>query len=148
MESNTTSPAETLKVAVAAYNDGNLFEAEHLCHAILAASPAFVEALSLLANIQARLGHGNDALATYEQVLAIRADDAVVFNNRGVLLQEMKRFDEALASYEKAIALKPDLWMPYTTAASTGPLQAHNAAESVCAQDVLLSDRQQSAILR
>jgi len=108
MESNTTSPAETLKVAVAAYNDGNLFEAEHLCHAILAASPAFVEALSLLANIQARLGHGNDALATYEQVLAVRADDAVVFNNRGVLLQEMKRFDEALASYEKAIALKPD----------------------------------------
>ena len=29
-------------------------------------------------------------------------------NNRGVALHEMKRYDEALASYDRAIALKPD----------------------------------------
>src|SRR5262249_30347374 len=33
---------------------------------------------------------------------------AETFNNRGNTLQELKRFDEALASYDKAIALKPD----------------------------------------
>src|SRR5262249_28341355 len=30
------------------------------------------------------------------------------FSNRGNALTELKRFDEALASYDKAIALKPD----------------------------------------
>ena len=30
------------------------------------------------------------------------------FNNRGTVLQDFKRFSEALASYDKAIALKPD----------------------------------------
>ena len=30
------------------------------------------------------------------------------FNNRGNALRELKRFDEALASYDKALALKPD----------------------------------------
>jgi len=32
----------------------------------------------------------------------------VLFNNRGAVLQALKRFDEALASYTQAIALKPD----------------------------------------
>src|SRR5262249_49580796 len=30
------------------------------------------------------------------------------FNNRGVALEDLKRFDEALVSFDKAIALKPD----------------------------------------
>ena len=30
------------------------------------------------------------------------------YNNRGNALQELKRFDEALASYDKALALRPD----------------------------------------
>jgi tetratricopeptide (TPR) repeat protein len=33
---------------------------------------------------------------------------ASVFNNRASALKELKRLDEALASYDKAIALKPD----------------------------------------
>ena len=30
------------------------------------------------------------------------------FNNRGIALNDLKRFDDALASYDKAVALKPD----------------------------------------
>ena len=29
-------------------------------------------------------------------------------SNRGITLQELKRFEEALASYERALALRPD----------------------------------------
>src|SRR5438445_374360 len=38
----------------------------------------------------------------------IKPDDADAFTNRGVVLQELKRLDEALASYDKALVLKPD----------------------------------------
>jgi tetratricopeptide (TPR) repeat protein len=31
------------------------------------------------------------------------------FNNRGLALQELKRFDEALASYDKALSVRPEL---------------------------------------
>ena len=40
--------------------------------------------------------------------LALKPDYAEAFYNRGNALQELKRFDEALASYDKALALKPD----------------------------------------
>jgi hypothetical protein len=40
--------------------------------------------------------------------LASRPDYAEAFANRGVLLYDLKRFDEALASYDSAIALRPD----------------------------------------
>ena len=38
----------------------------------------------------------------------MRPDYAEAFVNRGVTLHELKRFDEALASYDRAIALRPD----------------------------------------
>ena len=38
----------------------------------------------------------------------MRPDYADAFVNRGVTLHELKRFDEALASYDRAIALRPD----------------------------------------
>ena len=38
----------------------------------------------------------------------IRPDYAEAYSNRGNALQDLKRSEEALASYDKAIALKPD----------------------------------------
>ena len=42
------------------------------------------------------------------QAICVRPDYAQAFYNRGVALQGLRRFDEALASYDKALALKPD----------------------------------------
>jgi len=99
---------EALKRALATYKDGKLSEAERLCCAIINAKPDVFEAQHLLAVVQARLGCGNDALASYERALALRPDCAEALNNRAVLLQELKRFDDALASCDKALATKPD----------------------------------------
>jgi tetratricopeptide (TPR) repeat protein len=99
---------EALKTAVAAYEDGRFVEAERLCRSILAAKPDFFDGLQLLASLQTRLNCWNDALTSYDRALAVRPDDAVVFNHRGVILHRLKRSDEALASFEKAIALKPN----------------------------------------
>ena len=40
--------------------------------------------------------------------MKVDSKDAYALYNRGRSLQELKRFDEALASYDKALALKPD----------------------------------------
>src|SRR5262249_13118482 len=50
----------------------------------------------------------DEALASYDQAIALKPDYAAAFNNRGIALRELKRLDEALASYDPAIALKPD----------------------------------------
>src|SRR5215467_517299 len=101
-------PPEVLRRAVTAYNDGRFSEAERLCQAVTATRPDFFDGLLLLANIQIKLGRGKEVLATYDRVLALRPDAAVVLNNRGVIPQELKRCQEALPSYERETALIPD----------------------------------------
>ena len=49
-----------------------------------------------------------EALASSDAALASRADDAGVLNQRGMILKELRRFPEALASFAKAQELQPD----------------------------------------
>ena len=58
--------------------------------------------------VQQDLGRHLDAVASYDQALAIAPGFAEAMNNRGRALADMRRFDEALASWEQAIAVKPD----------------------------------------
>jgi protein O-GlcNAc transferase len=62
----------------------------------------------LLAVVQSRLGRLQEALASYDQALAINPRYAEALYNRGNALQELKRNDDALASYDRALAIKPD----------------------------------------
>ncbi len=59
------------------------------------------------------LGNFQAAADIYNLILAKVPDCAAVHNNRGVTLQELKRYDNALASFDKAIALKPDFAEAY-----------------------------------
>ena len=54
------------------------------------------------------LGRLDEALASYNQAIALKPDYAEPHNNLGVALTDLGRLDEALASYNQAIALKPD----------------------------------------
>jgi tetratricopeptide (TPR) repeat protein len=104
---NLTLP-EALKRAVNVFREGNLLEAEQLCHGIIAKKHDFFDALHLLAIVQARLGQNEEALANYERALALRPGHAEALNNRGVALQELGRPEDALASYDQALAASPD----------------------------------------
>jgi len=54
------------------------------------------------------LGNLQAAVGLYNLILVKVPNSAAVHNNRGVALQAMKRYDDALASFDKAITLKPD----------------------------------------
>jgi len=40
--------------------------------------------------------------------LTIKPGNAEALNNRGVAFQQLKRFDDALASYDRALTIDPD----------------------------------------
>ena len=88
---------EAMKRAVAAYERGQLHEADRVARAILGVKADYFDALHLIALINARQRRFADALASYDRALAVRPDFAEALSNRGVTLHELKRFDAALA---------------------------------------------------
>jgi tetratricopeptide (TPR) repeat protein len=55
----------------------------------------------------------------YNLIVAKLPDCAEAYNNRGVALQGMKRYDEALANYASAAALRPDYADPHINRGNT-----------------------------
>jgi tetratricopeptide (TPR) repeat protein len=55
-----------------------------------------------------RLGNFQAALDIFNLLLAKLPNSAEIYNNRGAILQMIRRPEEALASYDQAVTLKPD----------------------------------------
>ncbi len=53
----------------------------------------------------------NEALKKFQKELENFPDDPIILYNIGVILQQLKRYDEAINSFEKSIAIRP---MPFT----------------------------------
>ena len=104
----TLTLPEAIKRAAAAYERGQLGEAERLARAILDVRADYFDALHLIAVVEAGQRRHAEALASFDRALAARPDYAEALYNRGVTLQELKRFAEALASYDRALAARPD----------------------------------------
>src|SRR5437899_2769054 len=119
------SPHLLLEKALALCRIGRFPEADKILRRLVAIEPRHGEGLHFLGVVCSQLGNhaealsnrglarqqlkrSEDAVASYDQAIALRPGLAEAFNNRGNALQELKRFEEALASYEKAVAIKPD----------------------------------------
>lgn len=76
----------------------------------LAARPDWIEALLALGNALQALDHHDDAVHAYDRALAQdkHAARADLWCARGAALKKSGRLDEALASYEQALRLRPD----------------------------------------
>jgi tetratricopeptide (TPR) repeat protein len=103
----TAAALKSVGHAMSAYRSGNLAEAERLCRKIIGSDPLCFDAIHLLAVVQAALGKRETAIASYDRAISLRPRDAALFSNRGVVLKDMKRFDEALASFDRALAIEP-----------------------------------------
>ncbi len=97
-----------MKRAVAAYQRGQLREADDLARAIVGVKPNYFDALHLIAVISTQQRRLDEALASYNRALALQPGHVEALCNRGATLHELKRFDEALVSYDRALVARPD----------------------------------------
>src|ERR1700693_2443758 len=93
--------------ALKLHRAGRLDEAEKIYRKVLAAEPNHSSSLHRLGVIDHQRGNHAAAVRQIEAALEINPNSAEAFNSRGNVLKKMQRLDEALASYEQAIALKP-----------------------------------------
>jgi tetratricopeptide (TPR) repeat protein len=100
--------AEALQRAGALYRAGEWDGAERLCVSILKLYPQQLDAIGLLGIIAAQTQRAPQALDLLGRVAAARPDDPSAQNNYANVLKLFKRFDEALAGYERALRIKPD----------------------------------------
>ncbi len=54
------------------------------------------------------LQNHEEAVASFDQAIALQADFAEAYNGRGIALKGLGQFDAAIASYDRALAIKPD----------------------------------------
>jgi pentatricopeptide repeat protein len=97
-----------LSTALAAYSDGRHADAQALCTRVLESLPNSFNALHLAGMSELETGNLSGAETRLKRALNIEPRSAEVHSNLGVVLFQMKRFEEARKSYERAIALKPN----------------------------------------
>jgi Tfp pilus assembly protein PilF len=96
---------------------GDPQEDRRLARAALASDPQSVDAWFRLAlGWQAdttTAGHVDSARVAYESLLALDSESVEGLVHYGLVLEDLQRFDEAQAQYEKAIAIAPDDPLPH-----------------------------------
>jgi protein O-GlcNAc transferase len=99
---------EAIKRAMASHQAGDLTGAEQIYQKIIAAKPDHFDANHLLGLLRYQCGHHEEAERSIRLALATNPEDQAALCNLGVVLRELKRLDEALASFDKVIALRSD----------------------------------------
>jgi tetratricopeptide (TPR) repeat protein len=101
------SAAEAFRQAVQCHRQGRITQAAELCAAVLAVMPRHGEALHLLGILRFEQRRPAEAAELLARAVRIRPD-AAAFAHHGLVMQELGRHAEALASYDNALRLKPD----------------------------------------
>src|SRR6185436_12441640 len=100
------SAAEALRQAVLCHQRGQLGEAETLYRYTLDSDPDNFDALHLYGVLKHQRGNHADALSFIAR--ALKPDFAEALNNRGNALRALKRLQEALTSFDRAVAVRAD----------------------------------------
>lgn len=145
----TPALPEPLKRALVAYQTGDLAGAADLCRDVLAkhdrSDALYFAALHLLATVQFRSGRLTEALASYDEALAVRPQSLDTLRNRANVLGALKRFDEAVADYDRALALRPDFAEAHIDRANV-LMQMKRFEEALASYDKALAIRPDDAI--
>jgi predicted TPR repeat methyltransferase len=98
-------PPDALQRAIDLYRSGDDAAAEALAHAIVAADPGSVGALSMSGVFEARRGHFSAAAQWFRRAVAADPGARGAHLNLGHALDALGAYPEAVAHYEQAIAL-------------------------------------------
>ena len=94
---------------LSAHQRGQLLQAKSAYEQVLGKQPKHFDALHMLGVIALQTKNLTLADELIGKAIEINPNVASAYSNRGNALKELKRLDDALASYDKAIALKPDV---------------------------------------
>jgi len=97
-----------LQQAVALHQAGRLAEAKSLYEQILTAQPGQFDSLHFLGVIALQTGDTATGVRLIGEAIAINPKAAAAHFNLGNALRALGRPDEAVASYDRALALRPD----------------------------------------
>jgi tetratricopeptide (TPR) repeat protein len=86
---------------------GRYDEAVHVARTAVEEDPECYDSCIALGYAQQKLHKPQEALEHYERALRARSNDAELFNNYGIVLQDLGRLSEAIESYEAALKINP-----------------------------------------
>jgi tetratricopeptide (TPR) repeat protein len=99
--------AEAFRLGLAHHQAGRLGEAEARYRETLAAAPDHADALHLLGVIASQVGKHDVAIQLIGLAIAEDGRNALYHTNHGLALAGLRRFEEAIASYDRALAVQP-----------------------------------------
>ena len=103
------NPSESeIKNLLEHYQNGRYDDAEKLAKSMTQQFPEYQFAWTVLSVVFKQTGRVIDSLTALQKSVKLAPQDSVAHSNLGATLTELGRLDEALASYNQAIALKPD----------------------------------------
>lgn len=99
---------KSFQQAVALHQSGRLLDADSAYRQVLAEVPDHADALHLMGVIQCQQGQYQAGADFIARAIAVTPNMPAFHYNLGLALQHLKRFEEALGSFDVALALKPD----------------------------------------
>lgn len=102
------SPAQGLALAIQMHRQGRLDEAENLYRTLRSALPDDANVLHFYGILQSQRGRHDEALALIDRSIAIDGALAAWHNNRGNVLLEAGRPEQAADAYRRCTELDPD----------------------------------------
>src|SRR4051812_3928076 len=100
--------SESLQAALQHHQAGRLPQAEALYRQTLAHDPGSVDAMHYLGVIALQTGHPAIAVEWIGRAAALRRTDPAIYSNLGEAYRQLRRFDEAIDSFNRALVLQPD----------------------------------------
>src|SRR5215216_6493261 len=104
---NAPSAADLFNQAAALYQRGDFAGARRNLKVVLRKQPQQFDALHLMGLVEAQRGHHKDAELLLRQAVRINPQSAEAHANRGNVQRELNRFDDAIASYDLALKIRP-----------------------------------------
>src|ERR1700730_16351976 len=99
--------AERFAAGLAHHQAGRLAQAETHYRETLAAQPDHADALHLLGVIASQIGRHDLAVDLIGRAIAHDRGNSLYYSNHGLALAGLRRFEEAVKSYDRALALRP-----------------------------------------
>ena len=104
---NSQEIAKLLQQGLNLHNSGKINDAKLIYEQILKKQNNHFDALQLLATAYGQQKNPELALRYFDQAIQINRTNPAIFNNKGIVLKELQRFDEAVQSYEAALLINP-----------------------------------------